>query len=64
MTDGIDLSSQEKIKNPCGKGNVQILGNIGSQLDQTGKDERKNLKRVSQENEKATQNKNSIARTL
>ena len=36
--------------------NVQILGNIGSWHHQTSGDERKNLKRASRENEKATQN--------
>ena len=50
------LPSQENIR-ICGeKGNVQILGNIGSWHHQTSGDERKNLKRVPLENKRATWN--------
>ena len=38
------------------KGNIQVLGNIESEQHQTSRDERKNLKRVSRENEKTTRN--------
>ena len=38
------------------KGNLQILENIGSGHHQTSEDERKNLKRVHQENEETSEN--------
>ena len=45
-----------KHKNAQRKGNLQLLGNIGSWHDQTSWDEKKKLKK--EENEKPTRNKN------
>ena len=42
------------------KGNLEILWNIGSRHQQTSGDERKHLKRISLENEKATRNKTKL----
>ena len=55
ITEGIKLPNQTK--NHRTKGNLQIFGNIRSGHHQTWVDGRKFfLKRVSQENEKATRN--------
>ena len=43
--------------NAWGKGNVEILENIGSRYYQRRGDERKKLKRVPRENKKVTRNK-------
>ena len=51
MTEGIEQPKSRKNKNAPGKGNVQILGNIGSGHHQVEMKER-----VSQENEKTTRN--------
>ena len=47
MTEGMELTNQEKNKNARGKVNLQILGNIGSRHHQTSEYERKNQERVS-----------------
>ena len=53
---GMELPSQEKIRTLREKENAQILRNIRNRHHQTSGDERKNFKRVSQKNKKATQN--------
>ena len=45
------------LRNAQRKGNLQILGHLGSWHLHTSGDERKNLEKVSQENQKATQDK-------
>ena len=55
MSEGIELPTPaKKIRVLRKKRNLQILGNIGSGHHQTGGNERKKLKRLSQENEKTT----------
>ena len=50
----IELPNLDKIRTPCQKGNFQILGNIGIGHHRRSGDERKKeLKRVSHENEKS-----------
>ena len=56
MTEGIELINQEKNQNARRKGNLQILGNIGSGHHQTSGEERKKFLKISQENEKTTLN--------
>ena len=56
MTEGIEQSRQEKNQNTQRKGNLQFLGNIGRGHHPASGDERKDSKRVPQENEKTTQN--------
>ena len=63
MTEGIELLNQEKIRTPNTKGNLQILGNIGSGHHQTCREERKNWKRISWENEKTTRNQTTLQKS-
>ena len=57
MTKGIELPNQDKIRTLGEKGNLQILGKIGSGHHQTCGDERKKKKkRIPQENEKTSRN--------
>ena len=51
------FTKQGRNQNTWRKGNLQILGNIGSGHYQTSADERKNEKRVYQENEKLLETK-------
>ena len=45
MMKGMELPNKEKNQNARRKGNIQILGNIGSGHDQTNGDEGKNWKK-------------------
>ena len=54
--EGINLPNEEKLEH-TGKRNIQIIVNIESWYHQISRDERKNQKRVPQENVKATQTK-------
>ena len=54
MTNDAENKTTKSRKIPRRKGNLQVLGNIGSEHHQTCKDERKKKKRIYQENEITT----------
>ena len=54
--EGMEIPNQEKIRTLRDKEIYKYLGILEADTIKQGEDERKNLKRVSQENEKAIQN--------